>query len=106
MLARARPELAPLVSGDGNEDPWPDRKPLATLPSVPALPAHLIPYPVRDWLVDLADRACIPLEFLACPALVALGGSVGRAFGIRPSRYDDFMVVPNLWGGLSAGRAP
>ena len=58
--------------------------------------------PLRPWLVDVAERACIPLEFVACPAIVGIGAVVGRSVGIRPVRLDDYLVVPNLWGGVIA----
>ena len=32
--------------------------------------------------------------------LVALAGVVGAAIGIKPKRRDDWLVVPNLWGGV------
>lgn len=75
VLTQARPELARwLVDGE----PWPERKPLPTPPTVPPLPDTLLPQPLRPWLVDLADGACIPLVYLAAPALVALSAVVGR----------------------------
>ncbi|HZT95602.1 MAG TPA: DUF3987 domain-containing protein, partial [Chloroflexota bacterium] len=30
--------------------------------------------------------------------MVALGSVVGRALGVRPSQYDDYITDPNLWG--------
>ena len=36
------------------------------------------------------------------PAMVALVTALGRLIGIRPVRFDDFQVVPNLWGGIIA----
>ena len=32
--------------------------------------------------------------------MVALATVVGRRVGIRPKRKDDWLVVPNLWGGV------
>lgn len=100
VLTQARPELAQRLA-DGQ--PWPELKPLPMPPTVPPLPDTLLPQPLRSWRVDLAERACIPLEFLAVPALVALSAIVGRTLGIRPNRYDDYIVVPNLWGGIVGG---
>jgi putative DNA primase/helicase len=62
----------------------------------------MVPEPLRGWLVDVAMRACFPLEFVAVPALVAAGAVIGRGVGITPARFDDFLVVPNLWGGVVA----
>src|SRR5437762_11654380 len=39
-----------------------------------------------------------PPDFPAVGAKVALGSLVGRKIGIRPKRYDDWLVIPNLWG--------
>ena len=33
-------------------------------------------------------------------ALVGLSSIVGRQLGIRPKRFDDWTVVPNLWGAI------
>jgi putative DNA primase/helicase len=82
---------------------WPARKPLPPrIPPAPTLPASMVPEPLRRWLVDAADRAKVPLEMLAGPAIVAAGGLNGRMVGIRPGRYDEFTAVTNLWGALVA----
>lgn len=88
-------------SADFEEQPWPIRQPLPPeLPSVPTLPATLIPASLQPWLVDIADRAAIPLEYPSIPAIVGLGAVVGRSLGIRASRFDDYLIVPNLWGAI------
>ena len=84
-----------------DENNWKDRTPLPGLyPPVPELPAHLVPEPLRPWLSDIAERASLPLEFVTCPALVALSAVIGRSVGIYPKRRDDWLVVQNLWGGI------
>lgn len=70
------------------------------MPQAPSLPTDLIPGPLQRWLCDAADRAQIPLEFVAAPAIVALSSILGRSVGIYPKRHDDWLVVPNLWGAL------
>ena len=83
--------------------PWPDTQPLPPeTPTVPSLPPELLPDALRPWLTDVARRASIPLEVVTVPALVALGAVVGRQLGIRPERFDSFLVVPNLWGAIVA----
>lgn len=83
---------------DVGEAAWRALEPLPNLyPPVPPLTAELIPNPLRPWLLDIAERASLPLEFVACPALVAV---VGRSVGIYPKRRDDWLVVSNLWGGI------
>ncbi len=87
-------------AGEQGEAAWPPRQPLPQPLAVPTLPAELLPPPLRPWLLDVAERASIPLEFVAAPAIVGLGAAVGRGIGIQPARFDDFIVVPNLWGGI------
>ena len=82
---------------------WPPRQPLPDAEPVPALPAELIPGPLRPWLVDAASRASIPLEMIAAPALVAASSIVGRSVGIRPEgARNPWLVIPNLWGAIVA----
>lgn len=70
------------------------------LPPVKALDSSLIPAPLRGWLMDIADRMQIPPDFSTAAAVVALGSIIGRGCGIHPKRHDDWLVVPNLWGGV------
>lgn len=70
------------------------------LPTVPPLDTALIPAPLRNWIADVAHRMQCPVDYCAVGALVALAGVVGAAIGIRPKRKDDWLVVPNLWGGV------
>lgn len=82
-------------------DPWPSHEalPPVTTP-VPTLTDAVLPEPLRPWLGDVAERASIPLEFVAAPALVAIGSVVGRRCAIRPMAKNDWWEVPNLWGGI------
>ncbi len=87
-------------TGSGNEEAWAERVELPALTHpVPTLPEDLIPGALKPWLVDTSDRLQVPLEFVAAPAIVALGAVVGRQVGICPKAYDDWFVIPNLWGG-------
>jgi putative DNA primase/helicase len=106
--ARSRAEGASGGFGGGPRtgpasDSWP---PMAALPeaapSAPTLPAAMVPEPLRPWVLDTADLAKLPAEMVATPVMVAVGAAVGRAVGLRPGRYDEFTVVPNLWGALVA----
>lgn len=99
--------LAVSTNGDNtepeSEQPWEPREDLPPgLPEVPSLPPEMIPAPLRTWLEGIAKRACAPLEMLVCPTIASLGALVGRKVGILPSRYDDYLVVPNIWGGIIA----
>ena len=87
------------TAGDGAT--WDERTPLPpALPDAPSLPPDLIPDVLRPWLLDITERAQIPLEFAAAPAIVALSSVIGRNIGIFPKRQDDWLVVPNLWGAV------
>ena len=39
------------------------------------------------------------LDFSAAGTMVAAAAMVKRQIGIRPKRCDDWLMVPNLWGG-------
>ena len=81
--------------------PWPDPQPLPDgLRPVPPLPEGLLPAALRPWLVDIADRLQVPLEFPAVAAIVALASTVGNQVRIRPKARDDWTVTPNLWGAV------
>jgi hypothetical protein len=83
------------------ETDWPEPEPLREqLLPVPTLDPAMIPAPCRGWLVDVAARIGCALDFPAVGALVGLSSIVGRQLGIRPKRFDDWTVVPNLWGAI------
>lgn len=70
------------------------------LPPVPEFPAALLPDAIRDWLVDISERVGCPLDYPAIGALVALSSLIGRKVGIKPMRFDDWLVIANLWGAI------
>jgi len=83
------------------ETEWPQPKPLpADLPEVLPFNFDCLPHTLKDWIEDIADRMQCPPDFPAVGAVIALGSLVGRKIGIRPKRYDDWLVIPNLWGGV------
>ena len=85
----------------GSATSWPLPETLPSgLPAVPLLLPELLPDAIRPWLVDIAERQQVPLEFVAVPALIALATVVGRKATIRPKQRDDWVVVPNLWGAI------
>src|SRR5262249_12724047 len=105
--AEAAPALEKAIARNGEprsnrHHPWPALRPLpdATLPPVPAMRSSMLPRGLRAWLVDAAERLDVPLELVGTPALVMLGGLIGRRLCLRPKRYDDWIVVPNLWGAI------
>lgn len=83
------------------EMPWPEPEDLsASLPEVLPFDTRLLPDTFHDWIGDIAERMQCPVDFPAVTAMIALAGIVGRKIGIRPKRYDDWTVIPNLWGAL------
>jgi putative DNA primase/helicase len=68
------------------------------LRSVPAFPDELLPERLRPWIADIAERVQCAPEFVAVPAMVALGSLIGRRVGIRPQARTDWTETPNLWG--------
>lgn len=101
-VARSQPDGAQDHRADAEPGgtPWPPRKDLPKPEPTPQLPAELVPGPWCPWLVDAAERAKLPLEYLAAPAIVAAGNVIGRQLAIRPNQFDDFLVVANLWGAI------
>jgi len=81
---------------------WGEALPIeAPLLPVPAFDADvLLPPVLRDWVLDIADRMPCAVEYVATPALVNAGTVIGARCAIKPKRLDDWVVVPNLWGGI------
>lgn len=78
---------------------WPDPEPLPSeLPEVAPFEYSLLPAAFRPWVEDIAERIQCPPDYPGITAMVVLAGIVGRKVGIRPKRFDDWTVVPNLWG--------
>jgi hypothetical protein len=57
-----------------------------------------LPNAIAPWIMDIADRMQCPPDFVAIPAIVALGSVIGRKISVRPQRRTDWHEVPNLWG--------
>jgi hypothetical protein len=70
------------------------------LPPVPQFDKRMLPDAFRGWVEDVASRMQVPPDFVAAPLMVAFSAVVGRKVGIRPKRYDDWLVVANLWGAI------
>ena len=81
---------------------WPDPRPiqLELRPVLPFDADALLPDVLREWAMDEADRMPCAPDFVAAAAMVALGTIIGARCAIKPKEKDDWLVVPNLWGGL------
>ncbi len=79
---------------------FPDPEPLPEgLPPVAPFDSALLPEPLRGWIVDVSERMQVPQDFPAVGAVVVAASLVGRKLGMHPKRRDDWLMVPNLWGG-------
>ncbi len=80
---------------------WPEPKPIqAELHPVPTFDAKtLLPDALREWVMDEADRMPCPPDFIAAAVLVEFGATIGARCAIKPKSRDDWLIVPNLWGG-------
>jgi hypothetical protein len=80
---------------------WDEPVPLpGNKPAVAPFDMELLPAALRGWIWDVAERMQCPPDFPSVGAMVSLAAVVGRQIGIHPKRYDDWLVVPNLWGAL------
>ena len=69
------------------------------LTSVQAFDANkLLPSILKDWVIDTANRMSCAPDFVAVTAVTALGSIIGAGCGIKPKRFDEWTVCPNLWG--------
>jgi Protein of unknown function (DUF3987) len=67
-------------------------------PPVQALQTELIPEPFRVWLDDVSHRMQTPKDFAVISSLVITGSLIGAGCAIKPKRFDDWQVIPNVWG--------
>jgi Protein of unknown function (DUF3987) len=82
-------------------EPWPAPRPLAgALAEVCPFDPKLVPEALRTWVLDVAERLQVPADYPAATLLVMLAGALGRRALIRPQRYDNWLVIPNLWGAM------
>lgn len=94
---------APLIAAarQAEFDALPEPEPIKQiLCPVPAFDAELLPRPFRTWVVDMAHRMQCPVDFCAVGVVITLAGVIGAAIGIKPKRKDDWLIVPNCWGGV------
>ena len=81
---------------------WGEALPIeAPLLPVPAFDAEvLLPPALKDWVFDIANRMPCPIEYVATAVLVSAGTVIGARCAIKPKKRDDWVVVPNPWGGI------
>lgn len=86
-----------------DSEDWPLPQPLPEdLPPVPELEPSMLPDALRPYIEDIAERMQISLDIPAIGLITALSAAIGRRIQIKPKQYDDWTVVPNLWGAVIA----
>jgi hypothetical protein len=74
---------------------------VSQLPMAPEFDAGvLLPKALADFVLDEADRMPCSPDYIAATLVVCLGSVIGARCGLKPKRRDDWIVVPNLWGGI------
>jgi hypothetical protein len=80
---------------------WPEPQSVdMELLTVQSLPFEILPEPLRLWIEDVAHRMQCPPDYVASAALTLSASLIGTKCGIHPKQYDDWLVIPNLWGGV------
>ena len=81
---------------------WPE--PLAIKSDLPDAPefvaSELLPRALAEFVQDEADRMPCSPDYVAAALLVMLGSVIGARVGLKPKRKDDWIVTPNLYGGV------
>ena len=105
---RAFPPLGNEFQGDSfapaaeRHSQWPTLRDIESdLPPAPAFDAHaLLPHALAEFVLDEADRMCAAPDYVAATLIVAIGAVIGTRCAIKPKRRDDWIVTPNLYGGV------
>jgi putative DNA primase/helicase len=98
-----------IIAGDasykgatGLNDVWPAPIEIVSdLPLAPEFEANvLLPKQLADFVMDEADRMPCSPDYIAAAVIVCLGSVIGASCALKPKRRDDWIVVPNVWGGI------
>ncbi len=98
------PDLLALVdaqAADANPA-WPEPTEIKSdlLPAPEFDASALLPKSLSDFVLDEADRMPCSPDYIATTLLVCLGAVVGATCALKPKTRDDWIVTPNLWGGV------
>ena len=87
---------------DKVDNAWPQPKEIKTeLPPAPPFDAKvLLPDTLANFVLDEADRMPCAPDYIAAALIVCLGSVIGARCAIKPKRRDDWIVTPNLFGGI------
>lgn len=89
-------DLADLASAP---EGWGIPTPVAPkIPDVAQMTKELVPELLKDFVFDTSHSMQAPADFIVVPLLISIGSIIGTACVLRPKQYDNWEVVPNLWG--------
>ena len=83
---------------------WKDPLPITSeLLPVKQLTYDMLPSEFADYVFDEAKRADnMSPDMIAVCLMTAFASVVGAKVGIKPKANDNWMIIPNLWGGIIA----
>jgi len=64
--------------------------------------ANDLPEILRLRVQDVSDGLGTPHEMAAVAGIAILGGAISNKCGIRQEKFDDWTLIPNLWGAVIA----
>ncbi len=80
---------------------WSDPKPLdLTLKPVDTIDDNCLPEILVDWLRPASKVIGCPFDFLVLSAVVTVSALIGSRLRVKPSPFNNWLVVPNLYAGL------
>ena len=96
------PSVADDVESAVQLNNWAEPKEIKSdLPLAPAFDAKaMLPEALDDFVLDEADRMPCSPDYIAAALIVSAGSVVGASCAIKPKRRDDWIVTPNLFGGI------
>jgi len=96
------PSVADDVEGSVQLSNWTEPKEIKSdLPLAPAFDAKaMLPDALADFVLDEADRMPCSPDYIAAALIVSAGSVIGARCAIKPKRRDDWIVTPNLFGGI------
>lgn len=84
-----------------NDHPWPDPLPIKVeLLRVQPFDDRLLPEPLATFVKDCAFRMQCPPNYIGAALITMLSSLIGASCAVKPKKFDDWVVIPNLWGGI------
>jgi putative DNA primase/helicase len=100
LRSGAEEEVREVVAKSERDASWTEPEDLPDIPPAPPLPADPVPLKLDEWVRDISRCANTPLDYPVSAAWVAAGAAIGRRVGLMVCPSDNFIVIPNLWGGV------